>query len=198
MAKDNGLELQSVKTEAVPIKRLEFEEFESFRSTVGDYFGKQNGFCVVYLDYEVLIGRFVDENFRFYDVEIFKPKYIQKIRLFNVDQELFIWRRSDGEFAGRLRIDGKGNENDAVDAWQILWGTKVEHLGDFSKIYEERGTKLILPFKNITVDNCKNRLCLHTRNYIDYNENGQAGYEDCRFINFTDKNKQNMGVDFNA
>src|SRR3990172_10396197 len=153
MAKDNGLELQSVKTEAVPIKRLEFEEFESFRSTVGDYFGEQDGFCVFYLDYEVLIGRFVEENFRFYNNEIFKPKYIQKIRLFNVDQELYIWRRSDGEFAGRLRIVGKGTETDVVNARQVLWGTKVEHKGEFSMIYEERGTKLILPFKDILVDN---------------------------------------------
>lgn len=193
MAKDNGLELQSVKTGAVPIKRLEFDEFESFKSTVGDYFGKQDSFCVIYLDYEVLIGRFAEENFRFYNSEIFRPKYIQKMRLFNEHQELYIWRRSDGEFAGRLRIDEKGTETDVVDAWQILWGTQVEHMGEFSMIYEERGTKLIVPFKDITIDNGKNRVCLHTRNYIGYNEYGQAGYEDCRFIGFTDKNKQNLG-----
>ncbi len=193
MAKDNGLELQSVKTEAVSIKRLEFDEFDSFKSTVGDYFGKQNGFCVFYLDYKVLIGKYVDENFRFYNNELFKPQYIQKMRLFNGDYELYIWRRSDGEFAGRLRIDGKGTDTDVVDAWQILWGTQMEHLGEFSKIYEERGTKLIVPFKDITVDNGKNRVFLHTRNYIGHNEYGQAGYEDCRFINFTDKNKQNLG-----
>lgn len=190
MGNDNGLELTSKKTETKPYGKILFSDYESFNLQIKDIFGKNNGFCVVYLDYKVLIGKYIEGKFIFHDNEIFKPKYIQKIRIFNENQELFLWRKNEGEFRGRLRIDGSGIDIDVVDARQILWGTKPDpsFIGEFSKISEDRGTELILPLEDIFVDNGQNRVHIRTRNYIDYNENEQAGYADCRFVEFTDKN----------
>jgi hypothetical protein len=107
---DNGLELSAVKTETRNYKKLKFADYDSFKSQLKDYFGESSGFCVFYLDYKVLIGKYENGIFIFYNNESFKPKYIQKMRLFNEHQELYIWRKNNGEFAGRLRIDEKGNE----------------------------------------------------------------------------------------
>lgn len=188
---DNGLELSAVKTETRNYKKLEFADYDSFKLQVKDHFGQSSGFCVLYLDYKVLIGKYENGIFIFYNNESFKSKYIQKMRLFNELQELYIWRKHNGEFAGRFRTDEKGSETDVIDAWQILWGTQVNHLGDFCEIHEERGTRLVLPLKDISVDS-ENRIFIKTRNYISYMDNGQAGYEDCRFVAFTDKNGDSL------
>lgn len=184
MGNDNGLELMSIKTETKCFEKLLLSDYESFKLKIKDIFGQKNGFCVLYLDYKVLIGKYSEGNFKFYNDETFKPKYIQKMHIFNINQELYVWRKRENEFRGRLRIDGSGIETDVVDARQILWGTKVEYLSEFSKIFEDRGTELILPLKDISVDNGQNRVHIRTRNYISYNENDQAGYEDCRFVDF--------------
>lgn len=191
MGNGNGLKFATKKSETKPFENLSFSDYESFKLQIKDIFGQNNGFCVVYLDYKVLIGKYSEGNFKFYNDEIFKPKYIQKMRIFNINQELYIWRKNEEEFRGRLRFDGSGIETDVIDACQILWGTKAESLGDFSKIFEDRGTELILPFNDIKVDNGENRAFLQTRNYIGYNECGQVGYEDCRFVKFV-YNKNNI------
>lgn len=185
MGNGNGLKFATKKSETKSFEKLSFSDYESFKLQIKDIFGQNNGFCVVYLDYKVLIGKYSEGNFKFYKEEIFKPKYIQKMRIFDINQELYIWRKNEEEFRGRLRIDGPGIETDVIDACQILWGTKAELLGEFSKIFEEdRGTELILPLKNVSFDNSENRVFIRTRNYISYRDNDQAGYEDCRFVDF--------------
>lgn len=186
MRDGNGLKFATKKSETKPFEKLSFSDYESFKLQIKEIFGQNNGFCVVYLDYKVLIGKYSEGNFKFYNNEIFKPKYIQKMRIFDINQELYIWRKKEDEFRGRFRTDGSGVKTDVVDAWQILWGTKTDpnFIGEFSKIFEDRGTELILPLKDISFDNGQNRVCIWTRNYIGYNENDQAGYEDCRFVDF--------------
>lgn len=185
MGNGNGLKFATKKSETKPFENLSFSDYESFKLQIKDIFGQNNGFCVVYLDYKVLIGKYSEGKFKFYNDDIFKPKYIQKMRIFNINQELYLWRKNGEEFRCRLRIDGSGIETDVIDACQILWGTKAESLGEFSKIFEEdRGTELILPLKDISVDNGQNRVHIRTRNYISYGDNDQAGYEDCRFVGF--------------
>ena len=112
--------------------------------------------------------------------------------MFNHSREVLIWRTEDnggnGSFSykGRMRIDGEeeGDETPIVDAHQVLWGTRAKYLDNgFTLLTENRGTELILPFDNLeSVDDKENRVFLETRNYIGYNEIGQATYEDTRFL----------------
>lgn len=74
---------------------------------------------------------------------------------------------------------------DYVEAVQPLWGTQagaVENLPNWSRIFESRGTELFVPFIGLSINECKKRLSIVTRNYI--NSTGQAGYVDCRFVKF--------------
>jgi len=156
------------------------------------------GFCVAYLDYRVLVGRYEQKNEKdeeggqmfFYRNRQVEPRFLQRLRVFNQERELLIWR-AQGGFRWRLRTDGGagdtqdgGKEVDVVEAEQILWGTRTEIIGGgWTRIYEDRGTEIILPGEYLKVD-LNNRVKLVTRNYIEYNDLGQAGYVDCRFVKF--------------
>ncbi len=178
--KENGLELLKIKSK---VEKLQIKD----QSHVLQLFNSE-GFVVAYLDYKVLIGRIKNNNFQFYKNETFEDKYIQRLRLFNKEKELLVWKYKDC-LKGRMRIDSEGNETYVVDTSQMLWGTDKEELGDgWTRLFEERGPELIIPYKNVKIDNKKSRLFLKTRNYIDFHKDiRQATYIDCRFIEFTDK-----------
>lgn len=155
-----------------------------------DLLGKHfsvNGYCVAYLDNQVLIGRFEEQQLLFYDGAQIDPRFLQRLRMFSDEQELLLWRTGQG-FRWRKRIDGLENEGsmvEAVEAEQILWGTKSEALTrGWTRLFEGRGMELILPMDSAEVTPV-NRVKLTTRNYIGYNALGQAGYIDCRFVRFT-------------
>lgn len=185
MLKANGLELKQIpsKVEIIP-------KIEDLKNTVSKYFDSR-GFAVAYLTYDVLIGRFINGEFEFYRNESIQPDYLLKLRVFNSNKELFLWQTEEG-LKGRLRIDGEGTETYVVDACQVLWGTDKEELENgWSRIFEERGTELILPFTNFTVNTGKNRLFIKTRNYVQFHPiTHLATYNDCRFIEFLDSNKK--------
>lgn len=193
----NGLRFSTIKSYTPKLDTIEILDFISLKSLVKDNFG-QKGICIFYLDYKVLIGKYDGENFTFQEDKEFEPRFIQKMRLFNTDRELFLWRINKKGFRRRLRIDYEGNEIDVVDSNQVLWGTTSISKGEFTEISEERGTKLILPIKDLKVDNSENRAFILTRNYISYKTYDstyeQAGYEDCRFVAITDKNRNQYGV----
>jgi len=178
--KQNSLKLYQVKSKVEPfnINLLE-DALGIFNST---------GFAVAYLDYKVLIGKVNIKNIEFYNNEVIEEeKYIQRIRLFNDDKELLIWRVKNG-FKSRLRIDNEGSNEFVVDACQVLWGTNKEKLNNgWIKIYEDRGTELILPYgEDAKIDDKENRLFIMTRNYIGFHpKTYQATYVDCRFVKFT-------------
>ncbi len=150
-------------------------------------------FFVAYLDYGVRIGRYEDKKFILYDREELIPTYLQRLRVFNPQEELLLWR-SGKEMKGRLRRDE--NVDDAktvevVEVHQALFGTraKSQDNGNFTEIRENRGTRIILPYhiSKIKVDDQQQRIWIKTHNYIDYIEKtGQATYTDCRFVSFTD------------
>jgi len=189
MDKANGLVLHSIKSreEKVVIKSLN-DALSVFNST---------GYVIAYLDYKVLIGKVNNNGLEFYNNEKIEEKYIQRLRLFNDDRELLIWRNNDG-LKGRLRIDGDGEDTKdtfVVDACQVLWGTKKDKLGNgWIKLFEDRGTELIIPYNEDVVINEGKRLFIKTRNYVsttpDENQEKpadyrfQARYTDCRFIGF--------------
>lgn len=176
----NGLRLDTIKSEAiyVPVQ-------DGLMETVMECFSGSIPFVVAYLDYKVLIGRLENSAFSFYGNETIDSKFIQKLRVFNDDRELLVWRSRDG-LIGRLRTDGLGCDTDVVDAKQVLFGTKDKGMGDFTRLTEDRGTVIILPFVGIDFDGKKKRVCIKTRNYVDYNSiTHQATYVDGRFLAFS-------------
>jgi len=177
MISANGLGLKNIKS------RAENLNIQSLNDAL-KYFNS-NGFVIVYLDYKVLIGKVSDNKFFFYNNETIEEKYIQRMRIFNEDKEVMLWRSLDG-IKGRIRIDNEGNDTYVVDASQVLWGTDKEELGNgWIKIFEDRGTELILPLEGVEVNDKERRVFLRTRNYVDFhNETKQATYVDCRFIGF--------------
>ncbi|MCI4626757.1 MAG: CRISPR-associated protein Csx19 [Candidatus Magnetoovum sp. WYHC-5] len=164
---------------------------------------KTPSYFVAYLFSKVLIGRYNEKKFISYDNQpnIF-PKYLIKLRIFNENEEIYLWRKSESIFAWRYKKDEENHEQSPcaeqsiIDVKQILWGTKVEGYkcnegSDWVCLSEERGMKLIIPFNinkftkyNQEEDNSKNRVKILTRHYIEYNEIGQAGYVDARMVQF--------------
>jgi CRISPR-associated protein (TIGR03984 family) len=173
----NGLELKEIKSYSEPASISSIDvALRLFNST---------GYVVAYLDYKVLIGKINNNKFEFYNSKNIYEKYIQRLRLFNEQKELLIWRGKNG-LEGRLRLDDEGSEIFVVDACQVLWGTKKQELNNgWTKLSEDRGTELILPFKGLDVNDKEKRVFLKTRNYVDFhNKTQQATYIDCRFVKF--------------
>ena len=183
--KINGLEL--IKLDST-VEKFPVINYDELASIIEKYFSEK-ALVVAYLDYTVLIGTWQQKQFHFYDSsENLQPKYIQKMRVFDSEMELLVWRISNG-LKGRLRKDDlNGSGTEAVIAKLVLFGTQIVDRSDstYTEITEERGTTLILPFTGLKLDNKKNRIFIKTLNYIDYNKVNQATYVDCRFICFTD------------
>ncbi|MFN3739310.1 MAG: CRISPR-associated protein Csx19 [Thermodesulfovibrionales bacterium] len=176
----NGLILKEINS------RVETFSFKNgLKDFISEHF-KEDGLIVTYLDYAVLLGYFREGKWLFYNNSDIEERYLQRLRLFNNKKELYIYRTPEG-FRARLRVDEEGERTYVVDAEQLLWGTRAEKLGDFTKLTEDRGTTLIVPMKDISVDKKKKRLFLKTRNYIGYTPFHQATYIDCRFIEFENK-----------
>ncbi len=180
----NGLEWIQISSTSKPLNI----DPDNFHLTIDEYF-KSRSFVVAYLDYNVLIGTWEKNTFHFYNGESFKNKYVQRLRLFDPNKELLIWRTASG-FKCRLRADYVGGiSTDVIVAKQFLFGTRKGDgsNGSFTEITEDRGTSLILPFVLLNFDNSgnlKSRIPIKTHNYVDYNDVGQAGYTDCRFVDF--------------
>ncbi len=183
---DNGLILHEIISKTVPVP-----EISEIKETASKYF-HSDGFVVAYLTNGVYIGRYRGGEFEFHDTVDLNPDYIVRLRIFSENEELYIWKTRD-QLKGRLRIDTDREKTQVpvVDAYQVLWGTdKKELKAGWTRIFEDRGTELILPFSEITIDNKKKRLFLKTRNYIDFHPKTHlATYTDCRFVGFFDHNK---------
>ena len=147
----------------------------------------KSGFAVCWLYHAVLIGSVKDGTLNFHQgVLPDYPRDLLQLRLFDSGQEMFIWRDGSGSFRFRLRQDGTGSELEYVDAEQLLCGTRGMPLGNgWIELSEDRGVRLVIPVGEEYVPHqdyeFAGRYALITRNYIDYNEIGQAGYVDCRF-----------------
>jgi len=148
----------------------------------------KDSLVVAYLVHKVLIGRYQPPNLVFMNQEELQPHFILKMRIFNKDEELLLWRQQNS-LKGRHRIDSQGVDTIAIDAHQVLFGTDAKTSGQWTTISEDRGTEIHLPFSNLRVDTKKERIFIRTRNYIDFNELGQATYVDCRFMGFEERTK---------
>lgn len=183
----NGLELKEIDSFSEPFKGIPVGEL---KTKLNSHFS-ETGFVVAYLDNRVLLGRWENGDYYFHDNQIVEEKFIQKIRVFNKTKEFYSWRTKSG-FDGRLRKDDdRGRDIDVVVAKQLLVGTEVKNNSKgFTEICEMRGSNIMVPFENIVVDEKDNRLFIKTHNYIEYTLTGQATYTDCRFVAFTDSQRE--------
>lgn len=182
-----------IKTIHSKVKIKEMNDILNNGSFIEEIKKISNGYIVCWLDYKVLFGIIQSDEIKFYDNEL--PdfnKYLQKLRIFNEKEELYIWR-SENKFKFRFRKDEvceEGKQTEYIDAQQIMYGNSFEDKGDFIEVSEKKGIRYIVPREfigNINIEELsnsegKNRLVLYTRNYIGYNEVGQAGFVDSRFL----------------
>ncbi|GAK59334.1 hypothetical protein U27_06318 [Candidatus Vecturithrix granuli] len=189
----NGLTLYCLLSQAKSLNERNLADLPSADAliTVIDEHLKKDAFFVAYMDYRVIIGRYTNKMFEFYPLtngEQITPKYLQKLRIFNQNEELLFWR-SGQMLKGRHRKDGEGEEMQVIEAHQVLFGTKKgKHSNEtFTEITEDRGTSLILPFTGFALNDATQRIFLKTHNYIGYNAVHQATYVDCRFVGFAEK-----------
>jgi CRISPR-associated protein (TIGR03984 family) len=107
-----------------------------------------------------------------------------RLRIFDKDSELHIWR-SNGLLKSRRRNDSAGDDVEYIIGKPLLNGTsfKTEKTGIVAT--EEKGIHYHLPYPELEIlADTKNRIVLITRNYIGYSDIGQAGFVDCRFVDF--------------
>ncbi|MCR6546880.1 type III-D CRISPR-associated protein Csx19 [Dehalobacterium formicoaceticum] len=182
-SKELGLNFKEIKTKSV-LSELVLDDYQAVEAEALNM--PEGSLVVTYLHYKVLIGMITDGKIKFPQEKTFLPKHLLKMRIFNQEQELHLWKSKGNIFKKRLRIDNisDGEEQEVVDAQQILWGTKANAVGYWTELKEDRGTELIipLPISACSVNTGKKRIALTTRNYISYNNRCQAGYVDCRFV----------------
>jgi CRISPR-associated protein (TIGR03984 family) len=151
--------------------------------------GKE-AFCFFILDHQQFFGKFSGTGFLLPPETEVKTGFLQSLRIFNSDFEFYLWPCDNG-FNYRLRQDyGSGGPvTDLVVACHPLNGTRIIREDDFARtgftaISERRGIGNILPLELQTCD-VNHRIYISTFHYIGYNEeNGLAGYIDCRFVDF--------------
>ncbi len=208
---NNGLNLINIKSRAV--RNLEMENFDNINKFLNN--DNKSSLVVAYLVNEVIIGKFTDNKFIFPENKHIEDgiKFLKRIRIFNSNEELLLWKDRN-LLKGRYIMDMSGDtvntplQNESaqdcscIESYQVLFGTKVINnknsndskstTEDFTTIYEERGTKIILP-GNWRANNRKERIALQTRHYIDYFDGIQATYADARFVNFVQLPIKNEG-----
>ncbi len=172
----NGLILSTIKSEVV--SKNEVTDLDEIQNII-----KNDSFVIAYLNYKVLIGKYSNGGFAFYNDEKIEIDHLQRLRIFNINEELMLWR-SAGKLKGRYRNDSDGDATDVVDNDQVIFGTKAAEIDGYTILTEERGTEIILPFTDLNVDTHENRIKIKTRNYIGFNEVHQATYVDNRFVEF--------------
>jgi CRISPR-associated protein (TIGR03984 family) len=167
------------KTETISVQNLPtfIEEKLSFITS---------GYAVCWLHYGVLIGLIRGSKIQYPEGIPDYEHQLVRMRIFNQHKEWHIWK-SENNYHVRYREENTAEGDDAIftDRELVLWGTQCHPLKPpFQEVSERRGTGLVLPNELGKIENDKTRFVLKTRNYIAYNEIGQAGYVDSRFVDF--------------
>ena len=141
----------------------------------------QNSFVVAYLDYKTLFGKFENGEFVFFNSEQIDIKFIKKVRIFNKDNEFYLWKNGN-ELCGRIRNDKQFEYEESI---QLLFGSSVDNFDeDWCQINEKsHGAQFIFP-GNFKINDGENKVALKVHNYIGYTENNLATYVDSRFVEF--------------
>lgn len=134
-------------------------------------------------------------------LEGLKFDQIDSIRVFNTQNELYLYRFADHatgkastSLKGRLRKDSPDTESGSSfyhDASQILIGSWIiEKTETHTLIAEDRGFQLLLPNNWIVNELDQYRLRVITRNYLAEWDNGQLNYCDHRFVAIDNQDKE--------
>lgn len=129
----------------------------------------QNGYIVLWQYHGVFVGIISNGNITWQKIPEADDKHIERIRAFNESKEYHFWR-SNGILKGRLRVDEDSGETLCVDTAMLLRSVVANQL----KLLDAELA-------------ASNNIQIKTRNYIDYNETGQAGYVDSRFLKIVKK-----------
>jgi CRISPR-associated protein (TIGR03984 family) len=179
----NGLTRIALDSQVPARGALAPENQTSLERFIKAHFDSAPALAVFYLDYGIRFAKWENGRLNFINGEPVDPGYLQEARIFSADRELRIWRE-DNTWRYRLRIDAPGGNSEAVEARQNLWGTHAEALGHgWTRLWEDRGIELVVPLAiREKKDDAGPLAYLTARNYIDFMENGQATYVDCRFV----------------
>lgn len=188
---DNGLQPLCVAIQPnIPPKSIPASEPELRQLIHSNFTDNVKSHVICYCTHGIFWGDQKDGNI-FWAAAGPGKEWVQKLlsaRIFNVSKELKIWVEEE-IFYYRLREDTVLDENDdqinAVDALQILWGTHFEMLSGKEpalRLWEDRGTELVLPFTSLPDETARDRVAVHTRSYITWLDNGQATFNDSRFV----------------
>lgn len=174
-------EIKNIKSSKIPAQGEMDIKASEIADLVRKHFKKAKAVC--WLHYSLKFANVDEAGILKMDSEDLKnfEKHLIRLRVFDQTGELHIWRAGN-ILKYRLRTDSEGPGTDYIDSNLLLNGTTEEVTTEGLKITEERGIKIILPFFE---QKQGLRLKLHTRNYIRYNDIGQAGYFDCRFVDIT-------------
>lgn len=137
---------------------------------------------VAYLDNKVIFGRVEDGDFICIGDDKVDLKYLNRIRIFNKNEEVHVWR-SNGILKGRYRNDKDGDETDIVEANQVLLGTSSKQNKNFTILSEGIGAEFVIP-GIWEADKNEKRIAIKTRHYIKYLNCYQASYCDSRFVEY--------------
>ena len=189
---NNGMQMLTLKKNP---PKIITEEWETIQEHIQNEFTGKTAATFVTMQHGICMGSYVQGEFIMPGRLPLEPHYLRSMRVFDADSECYVWRSSmdaSGIFRMRVILDQEKNDTDEIlhpiEARQMLWGTTLEKCPDDPDWYllkEDRGIELLihhsLLLPNVKVTT-RNRLWLITHNYIDYNDLGQAGYVDCRFI----------------
>jgi len=132
----------------------------------------KEGYIILWQHHAIFAGSIKNEEIKWLSAGAAperETRHIVRLRAFNEKQEVHVWR-SGSELKGRWREDNPAIHETlcpVVDTAMILRGIIAESLVGLSDEYKKTGF-----------------LRINTRNYIGYNEMGQAGYVDSRFVGF--------------
>jgi len=98
---------------------------------------------------------------------------LRQVRLFGEAGEIFVWREGDA-WHGRLLSGAQSAQT--LEETQLLWGAVNEgEAGGFVLLREgAEGLRHALPIVVKPYDPQNQRMCLHVRHYLGYDEEGQA------------------------
>jgi len=132
-------------------------------------------FLLLHADDGVFWAKAATQAFQFSDLTLHDrftahPKLVQMARLFDQQEEYFLWRVAEGKWQARHVSEEAGNRQmDYFDEPQVLWGTKVEPMGDgFAQMIDgEEGLRHTVPLPLTKADwKGRRHLRLDVRHYL--------------------------------
>ncbi len=103
---------------------------------------------VIWFDENVEFCLYRHRRFLFFSRERLVLRHVQRMRVFNKESELHIWRTDDSWHGESLRTDGSdsGEQHEVVVAHQLMHGAWVtEQKGMFTTVTDELGNVFHLP-----------------------------------------------------